>query len=83
MALKPALHALLSHSPRAKGMFEGGYAEGGEAEDDGDMDGMSAVAESLISAVQGGDAAGVASALRDAFELLEAEPHEEGPHESP
>jgi hypothetical protein len=40
-------------------------------------EGLDAAAEDLISAVKAGDAAGVKSALRAAFDLLESEPHEE------
>lgn len=37
-------------------------------------------AEDLMKAVHANDKKGVAKALRDAFEILDAEPHQEGPH---
>lgn len=43
-------------------------------------DGMHAAAEALLRAVTSKDAAAVATALRDAFEILDSEPHVEGPH---
>lgn len=43
-------------------------------------DGLKMAAEDLIRAVHSKDGASVASALRAAFEILDAEPHEEGPH---
>jgi hypothetical protein len=42
--------------------------------------GLSSAAEDLIRAVHAKDAQGVAAAIRAAFELLDSEPHEEGPH---
>jgi hypothetical protein len=49
------------------------FAEGGEAEgeDDGASGGLMQCAQDLISAVQSGDAAGVARALKDAVELAD------------
>jgi hypothetical protein len=47
-------------------------------EDDGDDMGLEAAADDLIAAVKGGSASAVASALRNAFAILESEPHEEG-----
>lgn len=38
-------------------------------------------ASALISAIHSKDTKAVANALADAFEILDATPHEEGPHE--
>ena len=43
-------------------------------------DGLRSCAQDLIKAVQTGNEERVAKALRDAFEILDSEPHEEGPH---
>ena len=43
-------------------------------------EGLSACSAELIRAVHEKDEAAVASALRSAFQILDAEPHEEGPH---
>lgn len=49
--------------------------------DDGsDFDSLEAAGQDLIDAVKSGDAKAVAAALRAAFELVDGEPHEEGPH---
>lgn len=53
----------------------------GEEEGEGDEQGLDAAAEDLISAVHGKDTAGVVEALRNAFSILDSEPHEEGEHE--
>lgn len=45
--------------------------------------GIEACAQDLISAVHAKDASAAASAIRAAFEMLESEPHEEGPHVEP
>lgn len=50
-----------------------------EHEDHDDM-GLEACSEDLIRAVHAKDAKSVAAALRAAFEICEAYPHEEGPH---
>lgn len=42
--------------------------------------GLMSAAEDLISAVHAKDASAVASALSAAFEMMEEQPHEEGPH---
>ncbi len=48
---------------------------------DGEEDqGLNAAAADLIRAIHSKDEAGVVSALRAAFELMEEEPHEEGEH---
>lgn len=46
----------------------------------GDDMGLEAAAQELIDAVGSQDAAGVASALRNSFSILESAPHEEGEH---
>jgi hypothetical protein len=43
--------------------------------------GLMAAAEELINAIKSGSAQGVAAALKSAFELMDSQPHEEGPHE--
>ena len=59
----------------AKRKPEGGMDIGGE---EGEEDaGLSSAAEELISAIHSKDSAAVATALRNAFEILESEPHEE------
>lgn len=42
--------------------------------------GIEACAQDLIDAVHAKDTQKVAQVLKDAFELLESQPHEEGPH---
>lgn len=42
--------------------------------------GLAAAAMELLKAIESKDAKGIAMALRCAFELLDSEPHEEGPH---
>lgn len=50
--------------------------------DDGyEYDMLESAAEDLISAVHSKDIKSVASALKAAFEICDAQPHEEGPHE--
>lgn len=51
-----------------------------EPDNEQDYDGLHACAEDLISAVHSKDVAGVASALKAAFELCEMYPHEEADH---
>ncbi len=57
-------------------------ADGGDIEkhDDSDTDGLGACAADLIRAVHAKDEAGVAAAMRAAFEILDSAPHDEGPH---
>jgi hypothetical protein len=43
-------------------------------------EGLEQCAMELIDAVKGGDVPGVIGALRAAFHILDAEPHEEGEH---
>ena len=49
--------------------------------DEGDDEGLNTAARDLIDAIQAGDEAGVASAFKAAFQILEAAPHEEAEHE--
>ncbi len=49
--------------------------------DDGEYDAIDSAAEDLISAIHSKNIKGVAEALKAAFELCDAQPHEEGPHE--
>ena len=49
--------------------------------DDGaEYDALESAAEDLCHAIKSDDYKGAASALRAAFELMDSEPHEEGPH---
>lgn len=50
-----------------------------ESEDIG-AHGIEACAEEFIRAVHAKDVKAAAAALKDAFEILESQPHEEGPH---
>lgn len=43
-------------------------------------EGLSACAADLIRAIHSKDEESVASALKAAFEILDSQPHEEGPH---
>lgn len=45
-----------------------------------EYDALESAAEELCSAIQSKDYKSIASALRAAFELLDSEPHFEGPH---
>lgn len=51
-----------------------------ESEDMGDP--VEACAEDLINAIHAKDVRRAAEAMRAAFEIMDAEPHVEGPHES-
>lgn len=57
-----------------------GQIESEGAENESSPEFMSAI-ESLISAVHAKDAKAAAEAFEDAFEALEAQPHEEAEHE--
>ena len=46
-----------------------------------DDDGLTTAADELIESVSRKDAQAVAAALRAAFDILESQPHEEGPHD--
>lgn len=70
---KPLAALILAKAHKPEGEEEG--------EGKGDEQGLDAAAEDLISAVHGKDTAGVVEALRNAFAILDSEPHEEGEHE--
>jgi hypothetical protein len=59
---------------------KGPGSEEEEESGEGNSQGLEAAAEDLIVAVGAKDAAGVAEALRNAFSILDSEPHEEGDH---
>jgi hypothetical protein len=74
--------------PFLKNKHEGSISETPDAikrEHDEDSseeyDMLESAAEDLISAVHSKDVKAVCSALRAAFEMLDMEPHQEGPHE--
>lgn len=75
--------------PFLKNKQEGSYSEeddpikrkSDEGEDESEYDMLESAAEDLISAVHSKDVKAVCSALRAAFEMLDSQPHEEGPHE--
>lgn len=50
-------------------------------DEESEYDMLESAAEDLISAVHSKDVKAVCSALRAAFEMLDSQPHEEGPHE--
>jgi hypothetical protein len=52
-----------------------------DEDSDKEYDMLESAAEDLISAVHSKDVKAVCSALRSAFEMLDLEPHKEGPHE--
>jgi len=54
--------------------------EGMEGEEGSEDEGLKQCAMELIDAVKGGDVDSVVGALRSAFHILDAEPHEEGEH---
>lgn len=51
-----------------------------DSPDDTAHDGLRAASRDLIAAVSAGDAEKVSAALRAAFDILDSEPHVEGPH---
>jgi hypothetical protein len=53
------------------------------SEESNDIDSIEVCAKDLIRAVHGQDAKGAAEAIRSAFQILDSEPHEEGPHVEP
>ena len=71
--------AMKAKKPEEGEMEEGPEGESGE-EPGGDDMGLEAAAQELIDAVSAQDTAGVASALRNSFAILESSPHEEGEH---
>jgi hypothetical protein len=52
-----------------------------EPDEESDYDMLESASEDLIHAIHSKDVKAVCSALRAAFEMLDMEPHEEGPHE--
>lgn len=51
-----------------------------EHDEGAEYDMLESAAEDLISAIHSKDVKGVCSALKAAFEMMESEPHSEGPH---
>jgi hypothetical protein len=51
-----------------------------DQEDHTEEHGLKACAKDLMDCISAGDEAGVAKALRAAFDILDSEPHVEGPH---
>lgn len=52
-----------------------------EQHTDGDEDnGLDLCSEAIMRAIKSGDSKAFSKALRDAFEILDSEPHKEGPH---
>ena len=49
-------------------------------EEEGEYDPIESAAEDLHAAIKSNDVKAIAMALRAAFEILDSEPHEEGPH---
>lgn len=52
-------------------------------ENDSDSTGIEACAKDMISAIKSGDHKRLAEAMKDAFTILDAQPHEEGEHVEP
>jgi hypothetical protein len=70
-------HELPGHHGVADDISSSMHDEEGEMEE---PDYLEHCAERIIDAVHAKDAEELADALREAFEELEEEPHEEGPH---
>jgi len=51
-----------------------------EPDEEKDLDSLEIAAEELCKAIEAKDYPAIAEALRAAFELLDLEPHKEGPH---
>lgn len=51
-----------------------------ESSPKGHDEGLEACARDMITALDSKDSRQLAQALRNAFEIMESEPHEEGPH---
>lgn len=51
-----------------------------ESDEESEFDPLESAAEDLCHAIEKKDYKAAAEALRAAFELLDAQPHEEGPH---
>ena len=73
---------MASISDAIAGQLAGGPpgADAGPEEAQGDEMGLEAAANDLIKAIHTHDATAVVEALRNAFTILDAEPHEEGEH---
>lgn len=56
------------------------YSDSAEKPNDSDDSGLMSASADLIKAIQSDDQKAVAAALRAAFQILDSEPHEEGPH---
>lgn len=72
--------------PFLKNKHEGSMSENDEPlkrkpDQEQEYDMLESASEELISAVHSKDVKAVCSALRSAFQMLDMEPHEEGPHE--
>ena len=70
----------LSKKPQVAGIMtvERKPDEGKEPEQD--QSGIEAAAGDLIAAIHSKDVRAVAAAIKAAFEIMDSEPHEEGPH---
>lgn len=51
-----------------------------EPDEEPEFDSLESAAEDLCNAVHSKDYKGAAAALRAAFDLMESQPHQEGPH---
>lgn len=54
--------------------------EGHNDKEPNEDEGLRACSRDIISCIQSSDEAGLAKAIRAAFEICDASPHEEGPH---
>lgn len=54
--------------------------EGHHDKEPNEDEGLRACSRDIISCIQSSDEAGLAKAIRAAFEICDAAPHEEGPH---
>ena len=71
----PMIMAILAkHKPPEMG------GEGGEPEDGGADEGLSAAAGEALSAIEAKDAEALKGALLNFFNIADSMPHEEGPH---
>ena len=67
----------LNHEGRASGPIESIERKSDETEE---YDSLESAAEDLCHAIEAKDYKAAASALRAAFDLLDSQPHQEGPH---
>lgn len=73
----------LKPRPQTGLMVEVRKPDGGATEsdpDNSDDSGLASCSADLIRAIHSKDEAGVSSALKVAFQILDSEPHDEGPH---